>query len=224
MAPASADFAESNSQVGQDFFVLGVSRKRNGYFVEVGGFHSRQLSNTYLLEKEFSWTGVILEIVPERVAELQENRTARVVGADATRFNWKIAIRKFDIPLEPDYLQIDCEPAVSSLIALIRVLTAGLRPKIITFEHDAYSRATLLKVFHQGKVVRFLSRKLLSTLGYLLVAPNIGTKDTGKPFEDWWVRNPTNLAVPADISVVTSHSTFLESSGIVDNYVALRDD
>lgn len=222
MDPLNDCFPESNSQVGQDIFVLGVSKKRDGFFIEIGGFHSRKLSNTFLLEDAFAWGGVILEINAERAEELKKNRKSRVIVADATKFDWRTATKQLGIPRKPDYLQVDCEPALSSLLALFRVLSAGIRPHIITFEHEAYARATLLRFLHQGRLVRLISRALLTALRYQLVGPNIGTRDTGKPFEDWWVRKPIDLPRPTSSSQVTSSASFLANSGIASSYGALR--
>ena len=66
---------KSRSQLRQDLFVLSESNyKREGYFVEFGATNGIDLSNTYLLETEFSWTGILAE--PARVWEkkLKENR------------------------------------------------------------------------------------------------------------------------------------------------------
>lgn len=67
--------SKSKSQLRQDLFVLSEARyKRGGYFVEFGATNGIDLSNTYLLETEFSWTGILAE--PARVWEkkLQLNR------------------------------------------------------------------------------------------------------------------------------------------------------
>ena len=68
-------FPKSMSQFRQDLFVLSETNyKQKGYFVEFGGADGIYLSNTYLLETEFSWTGIIAE--PARVFEknLKANR------------------------------------------------------------------------------------------------------------------------------------------------------
>lgn len=67
--------SKSRSQLRQDIFVIFVLKeKKNGYFVEFGGTNGIELSNTYLLETEFSWTGILAE--PARVWEkqLKQNR------------------------------------------------------------------------------------------------------------------------------------------------------
>lgn len=52
----------SKSQIMQDFFVLNeLGYKRNGYFVDFGATDGKEFSNTYLLEKEYDWTGILCE-------------------------------------------------------------------------------------------------------------------------------------------------------------------
>jgi hypothetical protein len=54
---------QSYSQFGQDRFVVDVllSGKRGGYFVEAGAGDGIWISNTLLLEKEFGWSGLLIE-------------------------------------------------------------------------------------------------------------------------------------------------------------------
>jgi FkbM family methyltransferase len=69
----------SKSEFRQDLFVLSeVNFKREGYFGEFGAANGQSGSNTYLLEKEFAWTGILSE--PARVwhLELRRNRNAIV--------------------------------------------------------------------------------------------------------------------------------------------------
>ena len=50
------------SQIGQDLFVLDtLSYKKNGFFIEVGAGDGVNLSNTYLLERDYNWTGILIE-------------------------------------------------------------------------------------------------------------------------------------------------------------------
>jgi hypothetical protein len=57
---------KSQSQLGQDLFTIAMLQgKTHGKFLELGGYHPYFASNTYLLEKEFAWTGVSIDIVDE---------------------------------------------------------------------------------------------------------------------------------------------------------------
>ena len=65
------------SQIGQDLFVLlELNWKRNGFFVEFGATNGVGLSNTYLLEKSFEWTGILAEPAMVWHEDLQKNRSA----------------------------------------------------------------------------------------------------------------------------------------------------
>ena len=66
---------KSKSQLRQDLFVLAhVAFKRDGYFVEVGASNGIDLSNTYLMEKEFGWRGILAEPAACWQNDLKKNR------------------------------------------------------------------------------------------------------------------------------------------------------
>ncbi|PLX99399.1 MAG: methyltransferase [Desulfuromonas sp.] len=70
---------KSRSQIRQDLFVLSeLNFKKNGYFVEFGATNGLTLSNTYLLEKEFQWDGIVAEPARKWHAELNSNRSCKV--------------------------------------------------------------------------------------------------------------------------------------------------
>ena len=70
--------SHSYSQIGQDVHVINIiyNGKRDGYFVDVGAHDGISLSNTYLLEKEYAWTGICVEPMPSIFTKMQEIRTA----------------------------------------------------------------------------------------------------------------------------------------------------
>src|SRR5579863_1346532 len=69
--------ARSFAQLRQDLWVLHETKhKRNGYFVEFGATDGVSLSNTYLLERDFAWRGILAEPNPAWHTDLTRNRTA----------------------------------------------------------------------------------------------------------------------------------------------------
>lgn len=63
------------SQLGQDSLVLAVlNDMRNGVFVEIGVGQGRHMSNTYLLETEFGWTGLLVEPNPDFHSQILASR------------------------------------------------------------------------------------------------------------------------------------------------------
>jgi FkbM family methyltransferase len=66
------------SQVGQDRWVVEVAfgGRTGGYFVDIGANDGVWLSNTYVLEKSFGWTGLLVEADERFFASLRENRSA----------------------------------------------------------------------------------------------------------------------------------------------------
>ena len=65
------------SQLKQDLKVLEFYKyKKNGYFIEIGANNGIELSNTYLLEKDYNWKGICVEALPDKFQELIKNRTS----------------------------------------------------------------------------------------------------------------------------------------------------
>ena len=70
---------KSNSQLRQDLFVLSeLNLKRNGFFVEFGATNGKDLSNTYILEKEFGWSGILAEPARCWHGDLRKNRNCSI--------------------------------------------------------------------------------------------------------------------------------------------------
>lgn len=65
---------DSKAQLMQDLFVDYILNKKNGLFVEVGACDGLALSNTYWLEKNKNWRGILCEPASFWHKELSQNR------------------------------------------------------------------------------------------------------------------------------------------------------
>ena len=72
---AADKILKSKAQLFQDLFVLyHFKNKENGFFIEFGATDGVTLSNTYLLEKEYRWNGILAEPGKVWKNRLKENR------------------------------------------------------------------------------------------------------------------------------------------------------
>lgn len=63
------------SQFGEDRFLETLFEgKKNGFYVEVGGFHPYRYSNTYLFYGLYDWRGVIVEPIPDYAKRIRVGR------------------------------------------------------------------------------------------------------------------------------------------------------
>lgn len=178
--PGSGLIKRNYAQAAQDMFVItALNGLRNGSYLEIGSADPVMFNNTYLLEKDFEWYGYSLDINYPDVAKFNHVRNNAAICADALSYSFEDLGRL--LPEDVDYLQVDCEPPPVTLAILKRVLDAGFRPKVITFEHDRY-------LF--GDTIADESRRILNALGYTLVVKDVCFDGQHSPFEDWWVKNP----------------------------------
>lgn len=69
----------SKAQLRQDLFALTANNfKLSGFFVEFGATNGVDLSNTYLLEKEFQWSGILAEPAKIWHRDLKRNRSCNI--------------------------------------------------------------------------------------------------------------------------------------------------
>lgn len=166
-------YSDSDSQI-QDFVLNVLKEKRNGYYVEVGAWHSKQGSTTFILERDFDWKGVGLEIVESRANEYNQNRKNPCILADGSTFNYKRYFEENNFPKQIDYLQIDVDehPLNISLFTLINLPLSTYRFSVIAFEHCE-------DMSYQYKFIKEMSEKILDMYGYVRVVSH--------GIEDWWV-------------------------------------
>lgn len=74
---ALTNITQTYSQLNQDRIVCEFyNYKRGGYFIDIGANDGITLSNTYLLEQQYGWTGVCVEPMPAVYDKLIQVRTA----------------------------------------------------------------------------------------------------------------------------------------------------
>jgi hypothetical protein len=165
------------SQVMQDMFVLMMHNgKKKGFYLEIGAADPIKGNNTYLLEKEFDWKGISIEINETEVAKWKGVRDNRILCRDASIINYDMLLK--EVPADIDYLQVDCEPPSKTYEILTSLPFDTHRFAVITFEHDFYADAS--------RKYKKLSREFLIQRGYVLIAGDISA-DGKHSFEDWWV-------------------------------------
>jgi hypothetical protein len=171
---------QNYSQVYQDMFVLTMlDGKTKGTYLEIGTADPIYNNNTYLLEKEFGWSGISVEINPDEVQKfLETDRNGPILMLNALDVNYNKELKELTSGSVIDYLQVDCEPAEISYQILTKIPFDEYKFAVITFEHDYYADET--------KVVKEKSREFLKTKGYIKVVGDIAP-DKNSTFEDWWV-------------------------------------
>ena len=161
----------SFSQCLQDVFISTLLGAR-GTYLEIGSGDPIKHNNTYLLERDYGWEGISLEVDESMVVKFNSTRENKSIHADATNFDYNTV----SLPEVIEYLQVDCEPPHVTLNALYNIPFDKHKFVFITFEHDAYRELEVKKK----------SREYLSELGYKLLISNVSYNNRDS-WEDWWV-------------------------------------
>ena len=173
------DVKRNYSQTYQDLFVLSMLKgKKKGSYLEIGSADPFFGSNTALLESNFEWSGVSIEILENEVEKFAKSRKNPIILHDATKVDYSKLLEKYKFATDVDYLQVDCEPPSITYEILTKIPFDKYRFAVITFEHDYYADLT--------KIYREKSREFLIEKGYTLVGSNISPNDNCA-YEDWWV-------------------------------------
>ena len=97
-------------QSKQDEFVIKMLNfKTNGYFLEIGSNHPITINNSYILEKNYNWNGLMVEYDQQYEQLYKEHRTSNYIIQDATTIDYETLFIKYNFPKNIDYLQIDLE-------------------------------------------------------------------------------------------------------------------
>ena len=171
---------ENFSQIYQDMFVLSMTNgKKEGTYLEIGAGYPKKGNNTFLLEQEFDWEGISIDINPKSKELFDKNRKNKCLCVDAKSIDYNKFFHEHYQSTSIDYLQLDCDPANITFEILEKIPFDTYKFGVITYEHDFYNDPT-------GSY-REKSRVFLKGKGYKLICGNISPLKDKYPFEDWWI-------------------------------------
>ena len=203
----------SKSKFRQDIFVLNeLGFKKNGFFVEFGAADGIYLSNTYLLEKNFNWRGILAEPAKTFHKKIFANRNCtidtRIVWIDS---NSKLIFNETYVPEISKinkFSNLDNHNRISkskyevNTISLIDLLEEHNAPKIIDYlsidtegsEFDILNafdftkyKFRIITCEHNNNKNRSLIHSLLVKNGYKRLFVEISE------YDDWYTNSSLNL-------------------------------
>jgi FkbM family methyltransferase len=138
----------SNAGLLQDLFCLfHLNNKVEGYFVEFGAMDGITHSNTFLLESQYGWSGIVAEPARRWRCSLKQNRTCSV--------DFRCVWRKSDELLE---FNEPVDPGFSTLKSLsYSDYHATIRKKGSIYDVNTVSLTDLLRHYDPPRVIDYLS-------------------------------------------------------------------
>jgi FkbM family methyltransferase len=205
----AGNLSKSKAQLSQDLFTLEyLNKKRDGYFVEFGATDGVSFSNTFLLEKEYGWKGILAEPARCWMAALKENRNCIIENrciwsksGEILTFNEtkQPTLSTIDFYTNIDYNSKKREDKITYKVETISlndllhvhnaptdidylsVDTEGSEFEILNaFDFSKY-RVKIITVEHNFTPLRDTILKLLISKGYKRVFETISL------FDDWYI-------------------------------------
>lgn len=190
------------SQAGQDIWVLEtLQNKKNGFFLDVGAYDGVKYSNSYILEKDYSWNGLMIEAHPCNFENIKKIRTSILApyaisdengtvifeddcgtgskvskgkGFEVPTITFEKLFELYDVPEIIDYISLDIEGYEYK--SLTKFPFNKYKCRLLTVEHNLYV---------DGPTNKNNIRNILEQNGYTLEIENVSHQ--GLPFEDWYV-------------------------------------
>lgn len=168
---------KSYSQAGQDRWVyamiVGPEKLYDGSFLDIGAGHPTELSNTFAIEK-LGWRGLLVDSDVGSIDALEKERASPFILGDATKLPLGKLINDYIEGRPVDYLSLDVDS--STVDALINLLSAKVRFRVATIEHDSY---------RFGAEPKAEIERMMNDAGYHLVCEDVCSIE-GLPFENWY--------------------------------------
>jgi FkbM family methyltransferase len=133
------------SQAGQDYWVYAeaFNEKKYGFFLDIGAHDGITLSNSYILESRYKWTGICIEANPVTFKDLRKNRRATCLNTCLDRTEGEvnfILANAFGGIVDED---VDNKVAKAAKREVIKLQTATLN--------------SLLEAQHAPEIIDYLS-------------------------------------------------------------------
>ena len=125
------------SQIGQDKYYIEeiIQFKCNGVFLDIGAYDGITGSNTYFLEKNLNWKGLLVECNPELVDICRKNRTS--VVCDKALYKESNTKIDFVIPRGQD---------IHGGKAQLGGIKDYLRPESLNYFRESYKENTIVQL------------------------------------------------------------------------------
>jgi hypothetical protein len=227
------------SEVFQDIFVLQcLNGKKGGTYLEIGAAGPVSGNNTYLLEKEFGWTGLSIDYdwmdgnytsitCDDQTFTLSgfhtywtekwyKDRDQPLLLTNAITCDWKNVLEN-NLLVPEGKLRWDNGSLIKKIT--IDYLQVDIDPpggtykclERLPFDAVDFKVITYEHDAYREPKWRLKSRKFLESKGYVLIAGNI-SKECCSPFEDWWV----NLKYMDEINPLIIRNTFEHSLPVME--------
>jgi len=212
----------SMSQVGQDYWVYGsaFNEMENGFFLDIGAHDGIFLSNTYLLEKRYHWTGICIEGNPYTFAALARSRKCRCLNNCVSEKEGTVAFALRSV--KSGIIAPDCDNASKGNNLSIEVETTRIEtllrqeaaPSVIDYlsiDIEGGEECALLAFPFEDYTFNCMTierptarlRELLSRQGYLLVyeIPDLDCFYVHRTFKDRFRRNLIDFGLKKHLSI-----------------------
>ena len=177
------------SQAGQDLFALELFGY-NGTYIDIGAGEPVNGNNCYLLETKYKWNGFSIDYGDNdenvrkklKIKWLKHSeRKNKIYWSDALTFDYYKAIKENNLKKDIDFLSCDIDPQEKTFLALKKIISDGIRPKLICFETDFYKE----KKDYSNLAYTFLKPK-----GYKIGVKNVFSNlKKNKIFETWFLKS-----------------------------------
>ena len=184
--------SKTRSQVLQELFVLAeTDLKTGGYFVEFGATDGLTHSNTYLLEKEFGWSGLLAEPAKVWHDQLRANRTCTI----ETDCVWSRSdeVLSFNEAIDPvlstltPYSESDEHAGARENGEIYEVRTVSLNDLLV--RHEAPRDIDYLSIDTEGSELEILNEFDFERWNVRIFTCEHNFTDSRKPIQDLMARH-----------------------------------